>query len=747
MTDIIKHLQFYGGTFEYFNLLVLFVLLFISNTFIEKKIWQTIFASITTLYLCLQISSLFFIRGFISFEYYVHFNARDIISMMHLYLKQIILLIILFIALFLIFKNANRIYLNLIAKIKNLSSLSINDKILKIIRIISIPILSSLLCFEGGIIDSSRDLILMLNTGEENFEESLNLLGLENYTIPNQVQAEKGKNIVIISLESFEKGFLDNKFSHLTPNLRKLKSNWNYYDIKQNSGSKWTSGSLYTFMTGFPAYFGASGNYIFEKTYHSNITSLGHILKQANYNTTFLCSDASFSGTREMLSALQVNNIVDQLQLKDATRDKDLFEFAKKHIKNASNKKEPFALLMSTLDTHFPDGIYDERMEEFISEKNSKYEFMLAAVDYMLGDFIQFLEKDGVLKNTIIYIFPDHLKMGESSLLEGTGDRELYLITNAKKADIKLKVTDRNNLYQIDLTKMILDGSQIKHNAHFLSEYISEDKNHFIKENFIPLTAINTAGLLRLNKETYKVPEISGNYQQYKNDTLRYIAHAGGIVHGILNTNSLEALDMNYKKGFRLFELDILKTKDNKFIASHDWPYWAKLTNYKGELPVSEKEFLQRKILDQYTPLSMTEINQWFKKHDDAILITDKINEPKAFSEAFIDKNRLMMELFSWDAINEAITAGIKSAMPSQNLINSLQRDKVEQLVKLGITDIAISRNYINSNKVFLRKLKENNIRAYAFHINFLVGMDEEYVVKYELDHIYGIYADKWNFK
>ena len=39
----------------------------------------------------------------------------------------------------------------------------------------------------------------------------------------------------------------------------------------------------------------------------------------------------------------------------------------------------------------------------------------------------------------------------------------------------------------------------------------------------------------------------------------RYIAHAGGEVNGVKSTNSKHALDENYKKGFRIFELDIIE--------------------------------------------------------------------------------------------------------------------------------------------------------------------------------------------
>lgn len=58
------------------------------------------------------------------------------------------------------------------------------------------------------------------------------------------------------------------------------------------------------------------------------------------------------------------------------------------------------------------------------------------------------------------------------------------------------------------------------------------------------------------------------------NDKL--IAHAGGSINGITRTNSLEVLNHNDQLGFKIFELDILKTSDNVYVAAHDWESWKK---------------------------------------------------------------------------------------------------------------------------------------------------------------------------
>jgi lipoteichoic acid synthase len=228
--------------------------------------------------------------------------------------------------------------------------------------------------------------------------------------------------------------------------------------------------------------------------------------------------------------------------------------------------------------------------------------------------------------------------------------------------------------------------------------------------------------------------------------TNRLIAHAGGEINGLRYTNSLEAMNYSYSNGFRLFELDILKTSDNHYVAVHDWESWSKKTNYKGPLIPDKETFKQYRIHGVYTPMDMDLINDWFKKHPDAILVTDKINEPSAFASKFIDKNRLMMELFTWDAVNEAIEIKIKSAIPTSSLLESIEGDKVSFLKRLGIKDIAIDRPSMKHQKHVIAMITHSGINTYAFNIHQEGDVDEKYIMCNEFEYFYGVYADQWDF-
>ncbi|KKN29672.1 hypothetical protein LCGC14_0841780, partial [marine sediment metagenome] len=206
-----------------------------------------------------------------------------------------------------------------------------------------------------------------------------------------------------------------------------------------------------------------------------------------------------------------------------------------------------------------------------------------------------------------------------------------------------------------------------------------------------------------------------------------------------------QALDENYKKGFRLFELDIIETSDGKLVAAHDWKMWARFTDYTGTLPPTLAEFKKHKIYGDYETLDVEGVNDWFAAHPDATLITDKVNDPIAFAKGFVDSKRLIMELFSLLAIEEASQNGINTIISQEPLL-AIKGDKLTYLAVNNIKYVAVSRRIIASNTKLLLQLRDQGIKVYVYNVNFDSGKDENYVQENEIGLVYGMYADKWVF-
>lgn len=198
------------------------------------------------------------------------------------------------------------------------------------------------------------------------------------------------------------------------------------------------------------------------------------------------------------------------------------------------------------------------------------------------------------------------------------------------------------------------------------------------------------------------------------------------------------------------FELDIGMTSDNKYVAVHSWSDWQKMTEYKGVLPPNLKNFKKYKIHDKFKALDITDINLWFSKHKDAVLITDKVDSPLKFSQEFEHKNRLIMELFTWGAVFEGIENGI-DVMPTWNLISLLGDNKLNKLLDFKIDKIAAPNSVVYKYPELLREMSEY-IKVYSFG-TYGNGLpresrkkDEHYVICNESEYFYGVYADIWDF-
>lgn len=103
----------------------------------------------------------------------------------------------------------------------------------------------------------------------------------------------------------------------------------------------------------------------------------------------------------------------------------------------------------------------------------------------------------------------------------------------------------------------------------------------------------------------------------------KMIAHAGGGVNGVAYSNSLQALNENYKKGYRYFEMDIEWTSDMELVMLHDWKEkFQSLYNTKPRI-LTLKDFKKLKMVKGLSQLTLDQAMTWFKQHPDAYLITD----------------------------------------------------------------------------------------------------------------------------
>ena len=102
-------------------------------------------------------------------------------------------------------------------------------------------------------------------------------------------------------------------------------------------------------------------------------------------------------------------------------------------------------IFASTINTHL-NGIKDERMSQFISGNfENELEHSVLSLDYLIKDFIDFLDEENLLENTVIILTPDHLlpnNIGAKKTLKKISkkNRSLYILSNKKIVSNKKKI-------------------------------------------------------------------------------------------------------------------------------------------------------------------------------------------------------------------------------------------------------------------------------------------------------------------
>lgn len=498
--------------FYIYQITLLLVLLLSISSKIRRKRYRITFSIAASLFSTLEIAAAYMTKRFIDYRFYTHMSIDAIEGHGFQFVSYFIAFVGLFILLSIAFYY--------LSKKLSTSTLRHNKYFLPIT-------LSSfiLLSFSNGIFNEAYKIYEILGAEEKGFEQALSDAGIDpkQYIAPNKLTAKKGKNIIVISIESLEQGF----FGKNTPNLNKLSAEWTFYNhMSVSPGAGWTAGSLYSHQVGMPAFFKGHGNSYFQGTTNVKLTGLGHILKKAGYSTRYLIGNPDFAGISDLLKAYGIpivsekNSFGKYPKFHLGLQDLDIFREAKLQVDDLKKQNKPFALFLSTINTHFPSGIYDKRMKEFVSEKENAMDFSISAVDYLIKDFIDYLKKNNLLENTVVYIFPDHLFMGSSGeIIERLeqSKRQLYLITNAKED--KLPKNSSEVLYQIDLPRMIIGGSGIQTNATFLTDYIkTKDIIEFLTNKRVELTTLNAASVAKKSYQNAIKIQITDNNLSISSD-------------------------------------------------------------------------------------------------------------------------------------------------------------------------------------------------------------------------------------
>jgi len=358
-------------------------------------------------------------------------------------------------------------------------------------------------------------------------------------------------------------------------------------------------------------------------------------------------------------------------------------------VDEMAKMEQPFFSFLISLSNHHPYDLVPEKYKSLLLGNLEgtilgNYLHSVHYSDMALGALIERLKEQGLYENSVVVIYGDHdAGLSNKEVLEFLGmDYNDYNIRMIDRVPFLIHIpgmerkelsnigghldmtptllhllgieTDKNfyygnNLFAKNDEKVVVlpGGSFVTKNYLFYSNGSFENGSCYVLDDGSKIDL----GACRKDYETALL-ELEFSQQILKGDllgTLRVgeqkvasnlpdenknwwkislIAHAmGGTNEGYTYTNSLEAFLENYEKGHRLFEVDLVLTKEDVLVARHDWmDSTAAILEQKvigGDEPWPYEVFRQTKINKKYTPLSFSDIVNLMKEYPDIYIITD----------------------------------------------------------------------------------------------------------------------------
>ncbi|EJQ97157.1 hypothetical protein IGW_01122 [Bacillus cereus ISP3191] len=275
------------------------------------------------------------------------------------------------------------------------------------------------------------DLTLQVKAGSQKaLADSSKLQETENYVKANQSEpnpnmfgAAKGKNVIVVTLESLQTFLIGAKVNgeEVTPFLNAFINESYYFDnFFHQTGQGKTSDSEFLIDTSlYPLNRGA----VFFTHGNNDYTATPEILRQQGYFTSvFHANNATFWNRNIMYSALGYDRYYNELDYKITPETnlnwglKDI-EYFDQSVDILKTVDQPFYARFLTLTNHYP-FTYDEDTK-FIEPYDSgngvfdRYIVTARYLDESIKKFIERLKAEGMYDDSIIVLYGDHYGISE----------------------------------------------------------------------------------------------------------------------------------------------------------------------------------------------------------------------------------------------------------------------------------------------------------------------------------------------
>ncbi len=241
--------------------------------------------------------------------------------------------------------------------------------------------------------------------------------------------------------------------------------------------------------------------------------------------------------------------------------------------------------------------------------------------------------------------------------------------------------------------------------------------------------------------------QMNGNYKSNSNNfIINRIAHAGGEIKNIDYTNSIDALNKSYEKGFRYFEIDFSFTEDDSLVCLHDWDStFEKLFGFKTDKKLKLNEFKQLiSEKSDFEICTLTSLIDWIEENPESYIITDaKENNLKVLDVISRSvpnfETRIIPQIYSPENFYEVKNMGYKQIIWTLYLYRYSNKNILNFIEQFN-GSFAITMPKGRARSSLPRTLAKMNISSYTHTINL-----KEEEMLFRRNNITEIYTDTLN--
>lgn len=238
---------------------------------------------------------------------------------------------------------------------------------------------------------------------------------------PNFYGVAKGKNVIVIQLESFQDVMIGQKVNgqEVTPVLNDLIEDGSFYfpNMFQQIGQGNTSDAEFIANTGiYP-----TGTIAMSKGYGDReIPSLPRLLGARGYESnTFHVNDVTFWDRNQLYPALGFTKYYDRPYFNDdkfnalGASDGEMYRVGLEKLKELHDQDKPFYAQFVSTSSHHPFWVKKEFLnitlpQELSGKQLGHYVTAINYTDKAIGDFIENLKANGMWEDTILVMYGDH---------------------------------------------------------------------------------------------------------------------------------------------------------------------------------------------------------------------------------------------------------------------------------------------------------------------------------------------------